>query len=100
MRGWIGWWGLSVMLVVLSGCDFEQLTDPGPVTNGPVCYTDADCVPSGCCGEGMGAVHYTEASSCAGVQCSGACPSHRAQCGCAIPICRNSHCDIAVTDCG
>src|SRR5688500_11791900 len=50
-------------------CDIIQ--DINEPYDGPVCYSDSDCVPNDCCGRGTRAVHFSDAPSCQGISCSG-----------------------------
>jgi hypothetical protein len=80
------------------GCGSEL---DGPATGGsgggPACFQDSDCVPNDCCGKGTGSVHISEAPDCSSVSCDGSCPADKINCGCAIPVCSDSQCSIAVT---
>ncbi len=102
LQGWLGAGMVGLLLGFSAGCGLEDLqldVDPGPSSNGPVCYTDEDCVPNDCCGEGWAAVHSSQAPDCSGVICDGSCPEEYAECGCAIPFCRNSRCELAYGEC-
>ena len=83
-------------LLALAGCG---IIDDFPTTDGggPVCYSDADCVPNDCCGQGTGAVHFSLAPDCTGVVCTGTCPLEQVNCGCGLPVCRLSQCTVAVS---
>jgi hypothetical protein len=87
----------GLVLGVLAGCGLEDMAVDEGGGSGPVCYTDSDCVPNGCCGRGTGAVHVSDAPDCRGVSCDGTCPSNMINCGCGIPVCRNNHCEAAFT---
>jgi hypothetical protein len=96
---WVRW--AAVLLGVWVGglsCG-PILEDPldGDPLDGPTCFSDSDCVPNGCCGQGTGAVHESEAPDCRAVRCSGTCNPSMVQCGCGIPLCRNSRCAVAYT---
>jgi hypothetical protein len=91
---------VGVLLGLAAGCGLEDLqldtgSGAGSSDDGPVCYSDEDCVPNDCCGEGWAAVHSSQAPDCGGVVCDGSCPSQYAECGCAIPYCRESRCQLA-----
>ena len=81
---------------VMLGCGAEALPFPPPATGG-VCFQDSDCVPNGCCGEATSSVPASEAPDCSQVACDGSCPANQLECGCAIPVCSDSQCSIAVT---
>lgn len=88
-----------VIAVALSftGCGF-LLGEPGGgsgMPSGRACASDDDCVPSDCCGEGSGVVHVMDAPRCPG-QCNTTCPRGQTDCGCGVPICRDSRCTVAV----
>jgi hypothetical protein len=85
----------GVGMGVLAGCGVELPSDDGGA--GPVCYSDEDCVPDGCCGRGTGAVHVSLAPDCQGVSCDGACRVDMIGCGCGLPACHDSQCQVAVT---
>lgn len=86
-------------LAVFSSCGpIEEEGGGGTLTPGKVCYSDLDCVPNDCCGEGDAAVHIEDAPDCRGIRCDGSCPTDMVDCGCAIPVCRNSRCAIAVRE--
>jgi hypothetical protein len=90
---------LLALMVMGVGCGIaDPQSDPQPA--GPVCYSDNDCVPDDCCGEATRAVHVSAAPDCRGVRCTGSCPTDRAECGCAIPHCADSHCTLAYGLCG
>lgn len=85
-----------VCLTIASGCGpFDEFPVDGN-GDGRVCYSDTDCVPNDCCGEGGGAVHIQDAPDCRGIQCSGVCDPNQVNCGCGYPVCRNSRCVVAV----
>lgn len=89
---------LIVAVSAVAGCGpFDTIPQDEPPGSGRVCYTDADCVPNGCCGEGTGATHVQDAPDCRGVRCDGACPPEKIDCGCGIPLCRDSRCATAVS---
>ena len=90
-------WGMGL---VACGPIEDFPIDPGSggPGDGRVCYSDLDCVPNACCGEGTFAVHIADAPDCRGVTCSGSCPPDRINCGCEIPVCRNSRCQTAVSE--
>ena len=83
--------------VAALGCGIEDLPVDEP-PSGHVCYSDSDCVPNDCCGNGDGAVNIVDAPDCRGVMCDGSCPPNMINCGCGIPVCRNSRCATAVSD--
>jgi hypothetical protein len=87
----------GLVLGVLAGCGLEEFPIDDGGGSGPVCYTDADCVPDDCCGVGTRAVHLSDAPDCRGVSCDGMCPPNLIDCGCGIPVCRNNHCEAAFT---
>jgi len=83
-----------VLAAVTLSCDgLEDLIDPPP---GRTCYDDSDCVPNGCCGEAVNAIHREDAPSCEGVQCGGTCPESQVQCGCGVPVCKDQRCTVAL----
>ncbi len=93
------WGWVMVALLALSGgfsCGAfpEDFIEEEPY-NGPVCYTDADCVPSACCGEGTRAVHISQAPDCRNIRCNGTCSVNTIDCGCGLPICRSGRCAVA-----
>lgn len=85
-------------LTSLSSCG-PMLDDMGAGAPGPgkVCYDDSECVPNDCCGLGTGVVHISDAPSCSNVSCSSGCDSRYTDCGCGLPVCRNSRCAVAVS---
>lgn len=87
---------VALALVIAAGCGpIDELPVEGD-DSGLVCYSDADCVPNECCGEGGGVVHIQDAPDCRGVRCSGVCPQDQVNCGCGYPVCRNSRCTVAI----
>ncbi|MGV3622294.1 MAG: hypothetical protein ACO1OB_15865 [Archangium sp.] len=90
-----------VIAVALSftGCGFLLGGEPGGgggLPGGRACASNEDCVPSDCCGEGSGVVHVMDAPSCSGRTCTSNCPQNQTDCGCGVPICRDSRCTVAV----
>ncbi|MBX5484428.1 MAG: hypothetical protein IRZ16_21615 [Myxococcaceae bacterium] len=96
--GVILWAGAVASAAAVAGCGPIESFPPDDPPSGAICYTDADCVPNGCCGEGTAAVHRDEAPDCSAVMCDGSCDPNMINCGCAVPICRDSHCATAVSD--
>jgi hypothetical protein len=86
--------GLAVGALVGCGLGDPTLDSGG---SGPICYSDADCVPNDCCGEGTGAVHLSIAPDCRNARCDGSCPPEMIECGCGIAVCRDNHCQAAFT---
>jgi hypothetical protein len=86
--------GLAAGAPVGCGLGGAPLDDGG---SGPICYSDADCVPNGCCGRGTGAVHVSIGPNCSAVDCDGTCPMGMIDCGCGIPVCTDNHCQAAFT---
>lgn len=89
---------LVALGMVLVACGPIEDFPDGEEVDGRVCYSDADCVPDDCCGQGSGAIHVADAPDCRGVVCDGMCPTDMIDCGCAIPVCRNSRCQPAYRD--
>ena len=91
--------GVALLALITAGsCGFyEPAGYMPPAASDVVCYDDSDCAPNGCCGEGTAIVHVSEAPSCGGRQCSGACPANGIRCGCAVPICRDGRCVAAIS---
>jgi hypothetical protein len=80
----------------LGGCEPIDPLEENPVgVSDTVCYRDSDCAPNGCCGEGTNPTHVSEAPSCAGVRCDGACSPYTIDCGRCIAVCRDSRCAAA-----
>ena len=79
------------------GCEpVEGILEDSPIgISSVVCYTDADCAPNGCCGEGTNPTHVSEAPDCSGVRCTGSCPADSIDCGRCIAICRDARCAAA-----
>ena len=92
---------LLALAAALTGCGTSLLDDPNAFCPAPdpsaVCFTDQDCVPDGCCGEGSCAVLSSGAPSCDGVRCSGTCDPTTVDCGCGVPVCRSGTCTVART---
>jgi hypothetical protein len=82
------------VLAFAAGCG---AIDPGNPDGGRVCYLDTDCVPDGCCGQGTGAIHVLDGPDCSMVRCDGQCPLEQVRCGCGLPVCRDSRCQVAVS---
>ena len=82
-------------LLVGAGCGAEALNFPPPT--GGSCVQDSDCVPNGCCGEATSSIVSSEAPDCSQQTCDGGCPVDQLDCGCAIPVCSDSQCSVAVT---
>ncbi|XXF76486.1 hypothetical protein P2318_26025 [Myxococcaceae bacterium GXIMD 01537] len=80
-----------------AGCDpgDGDPEDTPPGVSSEVCYTDADCAPNGCCGNGTNPTHVSEAPDCSGVRCTGGCPPDSIDCGRCIAICREARCAAA-----
>jgi len=88
-----GWLPLAVLLSA-AGCGSIDAQQPD---GGRVCYLDSDCVPDGCCGMGTGAVHVLDAPDCSSFDCAPTCPATQVRCGCGLPVCRDSRCQVAVS---
>lgn len=88
---------LGAALGFTVGCEPVEgiLEDPPVGVSSVVCYTDADCAPNGCCGEGTNPTHVSEAPDCSGVRCDGTCPPESINCGRCIAICRDARCAAA-----
>jgi hypothetical protein len=86
---------LLLALAALAGCG--NLPPLQPADAGRTCFTDSDCVPDGCCGMGTNAIHVQDRPDCSTVRCTGTCPVAQLRCGCALPVCRESRCSVAVT---
>lgn len=80
--------------LVMAGCG-EVVDLPLPM--GRACTTNSDCVPNACCGRGTGAVHVLDGPDCSAVDCSDECPLVEVDCGCGLPVCRDSRCTVAVS---
>ncbi|WP_338864323.1 hypothetical protein [Myxococcus stipitatus] len=80
------------------GCDVDP-GDPGedmpPVLSNRTCYSDDDCVPNACCGEGTAVTHVEDAPTCGIAPCSGECPDGTIDCGRCVPFCRGARCAAA-----
>lgn len=66
-------------------------------SGGALCFSDSDCAPNACCGQGTGVVGASQAPDCSAVTCTNNCPSNQLNCGCGLPVCRDGHCAVAVT---
>jgi hypothetical protein len=88
--------GVLWMLASACGQYVEEPSDRGGAAGGRICYSDSECVPAGCCGQAIGAIHVTDAQSCSNVRCSGTCPSNMTHCGCGLPVCRDGSCTVAL----
>jgi hypothetical protein len=88
---------LGSMLFAVGCGPLDDLGELPQNPAGPICYQDSDCVPNGCCGRGTGAVHKDNAPQCGGQVCDGQCPTNGVNCGCGIPVCRDSSCTVATT---
>jgi hypothetical protein len=89
----------GALLALASACGpfLEDVEDQGSGgVSGPICYSNSDCVPDGCCGQATAAVHVLEARGCSHVRCTGTCPSHMTHCGCGLPVCRDGRCTVAL----
>ncbi len=87
-------WLAVAALVGAAACG-ELLEAPVEDAGRP-CLGDEDCVPDGCCGRGIWSIHVEDAPSCGGETCDGQCDVTQVRCGCGLPVCRDSHCSIAV----
>ena len=83
-------------LWLLAGCGALEEFPIDEQPSGRVCYDDSDCVAATCCG-GSGVVHLDDAPACAAVQCNNGCEPGSVDCGCSIPVCRESRCVAART---
>ncbi|MGQ0504938.1 MAG: hypothetical protein ACT4TC_06420 [Myxococcaceae bacterium] len=84
-------------LLLSAGCGFINDLDDLDAGSGAVCFEDSECVPDACCGRGVNSVYKDNAPDCRAVLCDGTCPAAQLRCGCAIPVCRNQRCGVAVT---
>lgn len=66
-----------------------------PMVMGRPCAANSDCVPDGCCGRGTRAVHVLDGPDCSRIDCTGECPATEVNCGCGLPVCRESQCVVA-----
>lgn len=98
LRATLGVGAVAAIFLVAAGCGAIEDFPVGDTPSGPVCYSDSDCVPNDCCGEGTGAVHRTLAPDCTGVSCDGSCDPASIDCGCGIPYCKDSHCATATRE--
>lgn len=81
----------------LAACDpaLASSEDPPVGVSDKVCFSDSDCAPNGCCGQGTHPTHVSEAPDCSGVRCDGSCPASSIDCGRCIAVCRDSRCVAA-----
>jgi hypothetical protein len=87
---------LGALFGLTAGCEpIDPIEEIPPGISDTICYQDSDCAPNGCCGEGTNPTHVSEAPSCSGVRCSGACSPNTIDCGRCIAVCRDSRCAAA-----